>query len=83
MVPKLYMLSNRVEVEDDVGAVNINIILKTLSDGNWHRFDDLPAETKLDKETVLRIANFFREFGFIEISMGGEAAKLDKDYLEL
>jgi hypothetical protein len=27
--------------------------------------------------------NFFRDFGFIEISIGGEAAKLDKDYLQL
>ena len=77
------MLRNRLEVEDDKGTMNITIILKTLSDGNWHKFDDLPAETKLDKETVLRIANFFRDFGFIEISNGGEAAKLDQDYLKL
>jgi hypothetical protein len=77
------MLRNRLEVEDDKGTVNITIILKTLSDGNWHNFDDLPAETKLEKETVLRIANFFRDYGFIEISNGGEAAKLDQDYLKL
>jgi hypothetical protein len=58
-------------------------ILDALSDGEWHKFDDLSAETSINMEKVLRIVNFFRDYGFIEISMGGEAAKLDKDYLKL
>jgi len=37
----------------------------------------------MSNDTLLRVVNFFRDFGFIEISNGGEAAKLDKDYLKL
>jgi hypothetical protein len=37
----------------------------------------------MSREMVLRVVNFFRDFGFIEISNGGEAAKLDKDFLKL
>ena len=77
------MLSNKIEPREDKVVSNVDIVLETLSDGTWHRFDELEAETKLEKETMLRIVNFFRDFGFIEISMGGEAAKLDKDYLVL
>ena len=77
------MLNSKFEVKEEKSTVNLMIVLKTLSDGNWHKFDDLTAETKLEKDTVLRVVNFFRDYGFIEISMGGEAAKLDKDYLAL
>jgi len=58
-------------------------VLKALSDGVWHRFDDLEKESEAELETVLRVANLFRDYGFVEISVGGEAAKLDKDYLSL
>jgi DNA-binding IclR family transcriptional regulator len=77
------MLRNRFEVSEGKDALNLTEVLEALSDGDWHKFDDLATETSINKETVLRIVNFFRDYGFIEISMGGEAAKLDKDYLKL
>jgi DNA-binding IscR family transcriptional regulator len=83
MIPKLFMLRNRFEVSEGKDALNLTEVLAALSDGDWHKFDDLATETSINKETVLRIVNFFRDYGFIEISMGGEAAKLDKDYLKL
>ena len=58
-------------------------VLNTLKDGNWHNLDELNNETIMSNDTLLRVVNFFRDFGFIEISNGGEAAKLDKDYLKL
>ncbi len=77
------MLRNRFEVEEDERMVDIKLVLNTLSDGSWHNIDELTSETKVAKESLLRIVNFFRDYGFIEISNGGEAAKLDKDYLKL
>jgi hypothetical protein len=77
------MLRYRFDPEEATSATNLKIVLNTLSDGAWHKFDDFSAETEMEMETLLRIVNFFRDFGFIEISMGGEAAKLDKDYLKL
>jgi DNA-binding IclR family transcriptional regulator len=54
-----------------------------MSDGAWHKFDDLSAQTKLDKNTIIEITNFLRDYGFIEISKTGEAAKLDDSYIKL
>jgi len=77
------MLRKSLEVEENMGASKVKTVVNSLSDGGWHSFDDLIAVTKLDRETVLRIANFFREYEFVEISVGGEAVKLDKDYIRL
>lgn len=77
------MLRNGLESTEDKVTLTLYDILDALSDGAWHKFDDLSAETTINMETVLRVVNFFRDYGFIEISMGGEAAKLDKDYLKL
>jgi transcription initiation factor IIE alpha subunit len=77
------MLRNRVEIDEDERSLNIGIVLDLLADGLWHNLDELTSETNIAKESVLRILNFFRDYGFIEISIGGEAAKMDKDYLKL
>jgi hypothetical protein len=63
--------------------MKLKILLKPLSDGDWHNFNDLSAQTHLDIETVLQITTFLREYGLVEISPGGESAKLDNKYLEL
>ena len=83
MIPNLYMLRGEVESVEDERTLPLSDILDALSDGEWHQFDELTAETSIAKEKVLRVVNFFRDYGFIEISVGGEAAKLDKDYLKL
>ncbi|MGD0804357.1 MAG: hypothetical protein ABSA11_09825 [Candidatus Bathyarchaeia archaeon] len=77
------MLTNDPKVGECMSASKISIVLESLSNGDWHLIDDLVSETKLDREMMLKVVNFFRDFGFIEISIGGEAAKLDKDYLQL
>jgi hypothetical protein len=77
------MLRNKLETGQDESIMEIDLILNTLADGSWHNIDDLISETKIAKESLLRVVNFFRDYGFIEISNGGEAAKLDKDFLKL
>ncbi len=77
------MLRNKVESREDKRTLTITDILDALADGDWHKFDELSSETSINMEKVLRVVNFFRDYGLIEISMGGEAAKLDKDYLKL
>jgi hypothetical protein len=77
------MLSNKFEVNEDKETLYVTKVLKALSDGDWHNFDELHSKTNMSNDTLLRIVNFYRDFGFVEISIGGEAAKLDKDYLKL
>jgi len=83
MIPNLYMLRNKLQIDEDKDTLYVTQVLNTLKDGNWHNLDELNNETIMSNDTLLRVVNFFRDFGFIEISNGGEAAKLDKDYLKL
>ena len=83
MIPNVYMLRNKFQVNEDKDNLYITKVLDALKDGNWHKFDELYSETSMSSDTLLQVVNFFRDFGFIEISNGGEAAKLDKDYLKL
>ena len=75
------MLTTSAQHEDAMDKVSETI--GVLSDGAWHLIKELPKEAKVDDETLLRIVNFFRDYGFIELSIGGEAAKLDPDYIKL
>ena len=77
------MLSRYSESKESTGAMKIDNILNCLNDKEWHQLDDLTDETKIEKEQVLKIVNFFRDFGFIEISMSGNHVKIDKDYVGL
>ena len=77
------MLRTSLEAKETSGASKINSILDELSDKGWHRIDELSASTCVDRDNVLKIVNFFRDYGFIEISMSGETVKLDKDYIDL
>ncbi len=60
----------------------INEVIEVLSDGYWHRIETLTVETKLDKISLLRVLDFFHEYGFIEISSGGEAARLPRGLMK-
>lgn len=77
------MLSRYSEFEESAGAMKINNILDSLNDKEWHQLDALTAETKIEKEQVLKIVNFFHDYGFIEISASGNHIKIDKDYVNL
>ena len=83
MIQKTHMLRQFLDDQEAIGAMKINSVLGCLSDKEWHRINDLCAETNLNEETILKIMNFFRDYEFIEISMSGETVKLDKDYANL
>jgi len=63
--------------------VNIQRILKPLNDGQWHKFDELTAKTKLNKEVVLEIADSLEHYGFTELSKDKQAVRLKEDFLHL
>jgi len=77
------MLRNKFQVDEEEDTLYVTQVLNALKDGNWHKLDELNNEANMNNDTLLRVVNFFRDFGFIEISNGGEAAKIDKDYLKL
>ena len=77
------MYKRCVEGEETTGEMEIGSVLDLLSDKEWHSIDDVVEGTRVPKIHVLKIVNFFRDFGFIEISMGGEKVKIDKDYVDL
>jgi hypothetical protein len=63
--------------------VNLKKLLKPLYDGTWHQFDDLSAQTKIDKNTVLIVVDSLKDYGILELSKDHEAVKLDDGFLKL
>ena len=61
--------------------MNIGNVLDRISDENWHDLDEISSATRIDKEELVKIVGFFREYGFIEVNASGEKVKIDKDYL--
>jgi hypothetical protein len=63
--------------------VNLKKLIQPLYDGTWHQFDDLSAETNIDKGTILIIVDSLRDYGILELSKDHEAVKLDDEFLKL
>jgi hypothetical protein len=59
------------------------ILLKPLSDGDWHNLDELSTQTHLEKKTILEVTTFLEEYGIAELNQNRDAAKLDSHFLKL
>ena len=77
------MYNKYVEGEEITGEMEIGSVLSLLSDKEWQSIHDIVEATRVPELNVLKIVNFFRDFGFIEISVGGEKVKIDKDFVDL
>ena len=77
------MYNSSVESEEITGEMEIGSVLDLLSDKEWHSIDDIVEGICVPKLHVLKIVNFFRDYGFVEISMNGERVKIDENYVDL
>jgi hypothetical protein len=59
------------------------ILLEAISDGAWHKINDLTKTINISRENLSPILVFFEKFGFIEISADEECIKIDRDYTKL
>ena len=50
----------------------IELVLNILSDGKYHKINDLKSEIKVDDFEMLEILNFMERFDFVEINDGNK-----------
>ncbi len=63
--------------------MEITRLLRPLSNGKWHQFDEISTQTKIDKQKVVLIANSLKDYGFLEINTEKNAVKLSDDFQKL
>jgi len=52
-------------------------------DGKWHSLNELVAFTRLTKEKVEKIAQFFARYGFIQLDEAKRKAKIDPAFRKI
>ena len=62
---------------------NPNILLDSISDGDWHQIDELAAETHLGKDPIRELVKLFSDYGFIELNPDDKSIRLDKMYQQI
>lgn len=58
-------------------------VLEMLSDGQWHRIDEVQKKTGLGKNDVRKVVAFLRDYGFVKINDVGERIKLEEAFRKL
>ena len=59
-------------------ASKIADVLETLSDGKWHKFEEIQRELEMDEDQFHSVTEFLKEYGFILMDETKRKAKLDK-----
>jgi hypothetical protein len=57
-------------------------ILGILNDGRWHLLDEVKKKMKLTDDQVKQIADFLREYDFVEINDADKKIKIGEDVLK-
>ena len=52
--------------------IKIELVLNILSDGKYHKINDLKSETNADDFEMLEILNFMERFDLVEITDGNK-----------
>jgi len=63
--------------------MEIGNVLDLLSDKQWHSIDDIADGIRVPKLHLLKIVNFFRDYGFVEMSTSGERVRIAEGYVDL
>lgn len=59
------------------------LILKTLSDGDFHRVDDISKKLNLPIEFVIEVSRFLEKWSFAELNDERKRVRLKPDFLKL
>ena len=57
-------------------------ILEILNDGQWHLLTEVKKKMKLTDDQVKQIADFLREYDFVEINDADKKIKIGEDVLK-
>ena len=58
-------------------------ILDLLSDGKWHRIDELSVRVKLTEKTFREVTEFLDKYSIVEFNRKDQKVKIGKDFRKL
>jgi DNA-binding IscR family transcriptional regulator len=64
-------------------ASKIMLALELLSDGKWHRTEELLLKLELNEHKLQEVTAFLRKYGFVEIDKKNRKVKINKDFRNL
>jgi DNA-binding IclR family transcriptional regulator len=61
----------------------ITMILEMLSDGKWHRIEELQQRLELNERKVQEIITFLNKYDFVKIDKEHEKVKINQNFRKL
>jgi DNA-binding IscR family transcriptional regulator len=59
------------------------IILELLSDGRWHRVEELLLKTGLDEQKLEKVTGFLSKYNFVKVDKKNKRVKINRDFRKL
>ncbi|MEM3623023.1 MAG: hypothetical protein QXR76_04555 [Candidatus Bathyarchaeia archaeon] len=66
-------------LEDIQTTTKMAKIIDLLSDGKWHTFEEIQETTKLTKDSIMRVIQFLKEYGFAVSDEEERKIRLDEN----
>jgi DNA-binding IclR family transcriptional regulator len=70
-------------VGDGSTVSKIALVLDVLSDGKWHRIDELQQLTELDETQAQEVAAFLFEYDFAKMDIDNKRLRINKCFQKL
>lgn len=61
----------------------VRLVLKLLSDGEFHRIDDISRDLNVPVEFVIKVSRFLEKWSFAELNDERRRIRLKPDFLKL
>jgi DNA-binding IclR family transcriptional regulator len=61
----------------------VMLILELLSDGKWHKIDELLVRIKLSEQKFCEVTEFLDKYGFVEFDHKNRKVKVNKYFRKL
>ncbi len=58
----------------------IELILKVLSDGEWHKTAELQTLAGLDERQIQEMSAFFFEYDFVRVDIENKKVRINQDF---
>jgi predicted transcriptional regulator len=59
------------------------VILELLSDGQWHKLEELLLKTDLNEQKFEKVTGFLSEYNFVKVDNKNKRVKINRDFRKL
>jgi predicted transcriptional regulator len=59
------------------------VILELLSDGQWHKLEELLLKTGLNEQKFEKVTGFLSKYNFVKVDNKNKRVKINRDFRKL